>query len=592
MRRQAILTLALALTLCGLTAENAGAVAKTSLGISTTPSGAEVFLVNNDGETSLGFTPITKVRVPRGTITLRIELDGYEELLEPIDVGKRAQNLVFNLVRKVKPGELTIRTSPQFKGAKLKVNGKILGELPQKLTLKPGRHQAVVYLKGHKKWIRWLDVAEGQSLMFEITLEPKAAKRGAMMVASSPSGAIVRVNQKERGKTPLALDDLEADNYFVEIEKDGFMLWKKAIKVEPGKRAIVDAVLEPKATPKAMLKVDVDIPNAEIYLNERLVGVSPSITLEVEPGNHDIKINPQPVGGNYETKTKSLRIEPGKTLEVAFRYKTQPTPSTANGEPKSKPAAITEGADTEKQAPSRDKAAEQPKKEPQPSASKEPLEKAEESPPKPTVQDAKDEAKAHNGRPLPSTSVALGVGDGALALHAGYPYFAGFKASVGLRQDLDLSLAFRTIGHLMNEFEVSAKMQLLRTGSFALGAEAGIGFGLGADERNSFLMSLRGLASLLLGSEAGLTAHVGFHFFSDRNGPEAQAVHADRTNVLQVLLGLTLELGISKDWTLSMRFEGDPIGGSSCDGVGRCLYQLDILDDALMYGGIAFTRTF
>ena len=145
-----------------LFAATANAAGKTTLGITTSPSGAEVFLVDNDGETSLGFTPIAKVRVPQGTITLRIELEGYEELLEPVDVGKRPQNLVFNLVRVVKPGQLSIRTTPPFQGARLKVNGKILGELPQELSLKPGRHQAVVYLQGYKKWIRWLDVAEGQ----------------------------------------------------------------------------------------------------------------------------------------------------------------------------------------------------------------------------------------------------------------------------------------------------------------------------------------------------------------------------------------------------------------------------------------------
>jgi hypothetical protein len=57
-------------------------------------------------------------------------------------------------------------------------------------------------------------------------------------------------------------------------------------------------------------------------------------------------------------------------------------------------------------------------------------------------------------------------------------------------------------------------------------------------------------------------------------------------------LGLTLELGIAPDWNMSLRFEGDPIGGSSCEGIGRCLYEVEFLKDANMYGHIGFTHSF
>ena len=148
-----------------------------------------------------------------------------------MEIGRKSQNLVFNLVRKIKPGELSIRTMPRREGAQLKLNGKIVGKLPQTLVVKPGRHQAVVFLKGFKKWIRWVDVAEGQKLVFEVAMEAIPKKKGSMVVASNPSGATVLINQKERGKTPLALDGLPADNYFVEIRHEGHMLWKKTVQV-------------------------------------------------------------------------------------------------------------------------------------------------------------------------------------------------------------------------------------------------------------------------------------------------------------------------------------------------------------------------
>ncbi len=558
-----------------LWAEGTLAASKTSLAITTSPPGAEVFLVDAEGgESSLGFTPISKVKVPRGTITLRIELEGYEELLEPVEIGRKAQNLVFNLVRKVKPGHLTVTTVPQFVGARLKVNGKILGALPQELSLKPGRHQAVVYLKGYKKWIRWLDVAEGQKLVFEVLLEAREAKQGSLMVASSPTGATVYLNQKERGKTPLAIDNLAADNYFVELRKEGYMLWKKAVRIDAGKRAIVDAILETEAAPKSLIKVSVDLSNAEIYLDGRLVGMSPSITLEVEPGNHDVEV--RPVG--RKPQTKSLRVEAGKTLDVAFAYKVATAPKDAAAK-EPKPA---DPKDEAKPSTGAEKPSEKEKKE----GKKEGGKDAEN-----TKAEASDEEAPH-GRALPTSGVVLSKGQGTLHLALGYPYLASLRASAGLMEKLDLSFAFRTIAHIINEFEVSGKYEFLRADSFVFAGEAGIGFGLGADDRNSFLLGFRGLASLLLGETAALTAHAKLHYFNDRNGPETNPAHVERTNALQLLLGLTLELAISSDWNLSLSFEGDPVGGSSCSGAGRCLYQLEFLEDSKMYGQIGFTSTF
>jgi hypothetical protein len=543
----------------------------TTLSINTSPPGAEVFHVDTDSETSLGFTPIAKVRLPRGTVTLRVEMEGYEELLEPVEVGRKSQNLLFNLVRKIRPGSLKITTSKLFKGAKLKIDGKFLGPLPQDLQVSPGRHQAVVYLKGYKKWIRWIDVAEGQKQVFEVVLEAKEDRRGSLMVASTPSGANVFINQEPKGKTPLALDNMAADNYFVEVRKEGHLLWKKAVRIEAGKRAIVDATLEKAAAAPSMLKVSVDIANAEIYLDGRLVGKSPSVSLEVTPGDHEVEIRPT----GDAPKKKSLRVEAGKTLEVTFQFKPATPPKAADG--------------SEEKSAEADASTKPPAAPPMDPATTPPAKDAKEASPSNT---ATDPAEVKTGRAMPSSAIVAPNGQGALYLSFGYPYLAGLSASAGLIEDLQLAFAFRSIAHVMNEFEVQAKYALLRTDSFAIAAEAGIGFGLGTSERNSFLMSASGLATLLLGDKGALTTHVSLRFFNDRNGPESEAVYAERTNVLQMLLGLTLELGISPDWNMSLRFEGDPIGGSSCEGVGRCLYEEEFLKDANMYGHIGFTHSF
>jgi hypothetical protein len=315
--------------------------------------------------------------------------------------------------------------------------------------------------------------------------------------------------------------------------------------------------------------VSVDIANAEIYLDGRLVGMSPTISLEVTPGNHDVEIRPS----GDASKKKSLRVEPGKTLEVTFQYKAAKAPATLPDDEENPTS------ETPTKAPAGD--AKEPASTP---ASKAPKETKISAPLEPVPEGA--------ARAMPSSAIVAPNGQGALYLSFGYPYLAGLSASAGLIEDLQLAFAFRSIAHVMNEFEVLAKYALLRTDSFAVAAEAGIGFGLGTSERNSFLLSATGLVSLLLGDKGALTTHVALRFFNDRNGPETEAAHAERTNVLQLLLGLTLELGIAPDWNMSLRFEGDPIGGSSCEGIGRCLYEVEFLKDANMYGHIGFTHSF
>ena len=380
--------------------------------------------------------------------------------------------------------------------------------------------------------------------------------------------------------------------------------------MEPGKRAIVDATLEAAQAQQARLVVKVDIQNAEIYLDDRLIGVSPQIAVDVTPGDHTVLVKPQSQGPGRAPQTKAIRIESGKEMQVSFQYvptasldapSNQPVDKVKGG-PDSKDESNTQATGSQegprtKETPEPEAKTPETQSDTAPSiesnkASGKPAPNEPEQAATPNPTDSTDTADKALARTMASSAVPLGVSQGALTLQTGYPFFAGLSASVGIADDLQIAFGLRSIAHIINEFEISGKLSLLRQGSFALAAEGGIGFGLGGDERNSFLMTLRGLASLLLGSDASLTAHLGLHFYSDRTGPETEAATKDRTQVLQVLLGLTLELAISKNWNLAMRFEGDPIGGSSCGGAGRCMYTVDFMKDGKMYGGLGFTRTF
>ena len=57
--------------------------------IDTSPQGAQVILVESSGERTLGVTPLERVRIPRGEVTLRVVRDGYEEMIETVKIGRK-----------------------------------------------------------------------------------------------------------------------------------------------------------------------------------------------------------------------------------------------------------------------------------------------------------------------------------------------------------------------------------------------------------------------------------------------------------------------------------------------------------------------
>jgi hypothetical protein len=68
---------------------------------------------------------------------------------------------------------------------------------------------------------------------------------GKLDVKSVPSGAVVFVNQKRVGETPLELDGLRAGSHVIWIERDGYERWSTSVLVSTAAEAHVTARLQP-----------------------------------------------------------------------------------------------------------------------------------------------------------------------------------------------------------------------------------------------------------------------------------------------------------------------------------------------------------
>jgi hypothetical protein len=92
---------------------------------------------------------------------------------------------------------------------------------------------------------------------------PRAARNanpfiGTLEITSAPSGAVVAVNNRPVGTTPLVLREWPAGTHAVRVEFPGFARWARAVLVATGAHAKVNATLV--KTPEAR---DVRLPPKE-----------------------------------------------------------------------------------------------------------------------------------------------------------------------------------------------------------------------------------------------------------------------------------------------------------------------------------------
>jgi len=668
-------TLVAALLAAGWSADAQARVRTTRTNIDTSPTAAEVYLVAPGGERALGLTPLKRVKIPRGMVTLRFHKEGYRELVETVQIGRRRQSFVFNLVREVKPATVEFISAPEFAGGTVSVDGKPVGTVPTKASVPPGRHQAIIQKAGFVDWSRWFEVSEAQKVTFDVVMKSAEAPKGSILVSSVPSGAQIRVNGAPKGVTPTVLEGLAPDHYLVELELSGYARWSQTVTVEAGKRAVVDARLEATTAGKGTLKVTSDVEGTTVLLDGEEVGTAPLTKDGVTAGTHTVEGRAE----GYSADRQQVQVRGGETTAVALGLAAATAKSRASlrvvcnvpgavaridgGEPQPtpllrddlrpgthivvvtadsytrwektltlQPGALKEVVAQLQQAGRLEVSA----------AGKGPAEvfldgkllgktplvrsdlpagtykllvrradgKTEEQTiavgtAKPTVVHASFGSRQRvRHRAMPWSARAVDSGFGTVDMHSGWPWLLGARVNGGVIDGLDLGISFRSALDTINEFEGRVKYQFLDFRNFAMAAEGGIGFGVGANERNSFLMNVKLLASMAIAEKAAVTLRAETRFYSDRVGPEYIGLtdqynpqYKDRRTVWQLLLGLSVEFRLAKHWNGFLTFVGDPVPAprTNLDRPTRAMYTEGFMSgvgDTKAYGVLGASYLF
>jgi len=225
------------------TSKQANAVVQDAqLMLSFEPAEAHVLF---DGKEVGTLSPLSLNSVsPQNTHELSMSKDGYEPYEKELLFANGEMRTLHILLKEIPPALASLHISSQPSGAKVFLNEQ---ETPYRTPttlneLKPGPYTIGLYLENYKFWKRKVVLKENDKTNYDIEL---GLDFGSAVITSQPSNALVFLDGKPSGQTPLTLDHLEPGKvYQVEMWHEGYEHAKQEIKIKPGRDEQVRVTLQ------------------------------------------------------------------------------------------------------------------------------------------------------------------------------------------------------------------------------------------------------------------------------------------------------------------------------------------------------------
>jgi hypothetical protein len=151
-------------------------------------------------------------------------------------------------------------------------------------------------------------------------------RTGAVEISASVPGSAVLVDGRKIGPAPQRVE-LEAGSHQVRVEKQGFRAFVREVHVVAGRTLGLEARLE---VVPPHLRVEADVPGAQVFLDRQFVGEAPVTVRDVALGEHrlDVSAEGYPIHGQtvkvasganqVVVRLKEVRLD--KTLAVKHKH--------------------------------------------------------------------------------------------------------------------------------------------------------------------------------------------------------------------------------------------------------------------------------
>ncbi|MFA6715900.1 MAG: PEGA domain-containing protein [Victivallales bacterium] len=272
--------------------------------INSEPVGAKVVM---DGKNQ-GITPLVITDLKPGEYSAQIEhLNRAPRMVKWTVNGVRPQKISVLLESDI--GVLVLKTEPSR--AKVYIDDKICGFTPYKTELQEGRHNVRVKLNGFAEAKSAVDIVRDKTTDKTIKL---IRLPGSFEFRSSPEGAVVYINNRSYGKTPLTVPDLQSGKYKVRVEKSGFDSISRDAYITEGRTNVVEFTLKRNT---GGIDLIINPPGVTVYLN----GKKYSTTTEGESKNLSkvIHIRNLPAGTYYIMLAHKRMVPSTKKYKIVVK---------------------------------------------------------------------------------------------------------------------------------------------------------------------------------------------------------------------------------------------------------------------------------
>jgi hypothetical protein len=145
---------------------------------------------------------------------------------------------------------------------------------------------------------------------------------GRLLVRSQPSGALVTIDGRHFGETPVVARGLPPGTYAVRVAHPGHVPRTENVTI-PAASAVrtLDIALAPgletaSATSATSTRGAIDVDSrprgARVIVDGRFVGLSPLRLADIGPGEHQVTLEM----GGYRSATGRVRVDAGRTVEL------------------------------------------------------------------------------------------------------------------------------------------------------------------------------------------------------------------------------------------------------------------------------------
>jgi hypothetical protein len=506
------------------TLERAPAIAK--LDLQTTDGSATGADVKIDGM-SKGTIP-NVIELPAGRHQVDVSKQGFREWSQWFDLAEGEHHTHdVALARAEAPAGALLVTSDA--GGDVYVDGVRKDVAPAIITGVPaGDHVVEVRKDGAPPWRQNVTVPSGQQVKVSAVFGASVGTGSIRAIASEPDAQIF-IDGEDKGRSPATANNVKPGDHIVEARKAKFKSVQQTVHVGQGDNAIVQLKMElaPPDRPKAGLKVQSTVPNAEVFVDGSSLGRAPVDRNDLDPGKHYIVVHRD---GYTDFKREVFLNENQYVALVADLSATGAV----------RVLSTPEGADVRvdgeligKTPVSRDQIA----------AGDHVIEFRLKG-----YFDHKETMKVEGGRekvfsvdlkliPTGPTPEQVAKRKGGMSsfgakvnpvggvtadFGSGYPYYLMARLTVGAFNTkplgLDLGVEFTSFVE-MNNISVHGRLQLVEAGPLSLATKANLGGGAGFNGRDSFFADFIGIASLGFNDVATVSATLRWSLWTDKFCP-------------------------------------------------------------------------